>query len=191
MNRLSRARDRRERRGWRPTIGPNWPGSDRTVTPTVPGLDEHRPSAERPAPAFLFGFPRSGTTLLDTMLTGHPDALVLEERPILHAVAEALGPPDRLAGLGPRRSTACARLYFERARPVEAGDGRRRLVIDKLPLGIVDTALVHRIFPDARFVFVERHPCDVVLSCFMTRFDPKGGMANLLGLGMSRRSTTW
>ena len=43
-------------------------------------------------------------------------------------------------------------------------------MIDKLPLGILDTALIHRIFPDARFIFVERHPCDAVLSCFMSNF---------------------
>ena len=140
-----------------------------------------RPSAGRPAPAFLFGFPRSGTTLLDTMLAGHPDALVLEERPILHAVAEALGSPDRLAGLGSEQLDRLRSLYFDRLdREPEESEGR--LVVDKLPLGIVDTALAHRIFPDARFVFVERHPCDVVLSCFMTRFDPKGGMANMLSL---------
>jgi hypothetical protein len=47
--------------------------------------------------------------------------------------------------------------------------------------------LIHRIFPDARFIFVERHPCDVVLSCFMTRFDPRGGMANFLDLGDTAR----
>jgi len=140
-----------------------------------------RASEERPAPAFLFGFPRSGTTLLDTMLTGHPDALVLEERPILHAVAEALGSPDRLAALGVRDLDRLRRIYFDRL-DREAENAEERLVVDKIPLGIIDTALVHRIFPDARFVFVERHPCDVVLSCFMTRFDPKGGMANMLRL---------
>lgn len=140
-----------------------------------------RPSAERRAPAFLFGFPRSGTTLLDTMLGGHPDALVLEERPILHAVAGALGAFDRLAELSAGDLDRLRAVYFER-RGREAEDSEGRLVVDKLPLGIVDTALAHRIFPDARFVFVERHPCDVVLSCFMTRFDPKGGMANMLRL---------
>jgi hypothetical protein len=140
--------------------------------------------AGRPAPAFLFGFPRSGTTLLDTMLAGHPDALVLEERPILHAVAEALGSPDRLAGLGSEQLDRLRSLYFDRL-DRESEDSEGRLVVDKLPLGIVDAALAHRIFPDARFVFVERHPCDVVLSCFMTRFDPKGGMANMLSLADS------
>ena len=152
-----------------------------SVTATSHAMWRGRPSADRPAPAFLFGFPRSGTTLLDTMLTGHPDALVLEERPILHAVGEALGSPHRLAGLGQSELDRLRNLYFERLAR-EAGDWKGRLVVDKLPLGIVDTALVHRIFPDARFAFVERHPCDVVLSCFMTRFDPKGGMANMLRL---------
>jgi len=139
-------------------------------------------SPQRPPPVFLFGFPRSGTTLLDTMLAGHPAVLVLEEKPVLHAVSEGLGGIDRLAGLDPAEIEALRARYFA-ALDAIAPDAGERLVIDKLPLGIVDTALVHRIFPEARFIFAERHPCDVVLSGFMTRFDPKGGMANFLDLG--------
>jgi tetratricopeptide (TPR) repeat protein len=37
----------------------------------------------RPAPVFLGGFPRSGTTLLDTILMGHPQVTVLEEEPVV------------------------------------------------------------------------------------------------------------
>jgi tetratricopeptide (TPR) repeat protein len=145
---------------------------------------EARPRPGRPAPVFLFGFPRSGTTLIDTMLMGHPDAYVLEEKPVLHAVAQAAGPPERLADLDRKGIEALRTLYFAELDAI-APDAAGRLVIDKLPLGIVDTALIRRIFPEARIVFVERHPCDVVLSCFMTRFDPKGGMANFLDLGDS------
>ena len=43
---------------------------------------------ERPSPVFLVGFPRSGTTLLDTMLMGHPDVEVLEEEPTLLEAAK-------------------------------------------------------------------------------------------------------
>jgi tetratricopeptide (TPR) repeat protein len=138
-------------------------------------------SPQRPPPIFLFGFPRSGTTLLDTMLAGHPGALVLEEKPVLHAAAEGLGGIDRLPRLDLAAIETLRARYFA-ALDAIAPDAGGRLVIDKLPLGIVDTALVHRIFPDARFIFAERHPCDVVLSGFMTRFDPKGGMANFLDL---------
>jgi tetratricopeptide (TPR) repeat protein len=139
------------------------------------------PPTLRPSPIFLFGFPRSGTTLLDTMLAGHPDVLVLEEKPVLHAAAEALGGIDRLAGLGSGDVARLRARYFS-ALDAIAPDAAGKLVIDKLPLGIVDTALAHRIFPDARFIFAERHPCDVVLSGFTTRFDPRGGMANFLTL---------
>jgi hypothetical protein len=137
--------------------------------------------SQRPAPAFLFGFPRSGTTLLDTALLGHPETIVLEERPVLQAVADRLGPIDRVASLSAADIEALRRLYFDELDRIEPDSGGRR-VIDKLPLGILSTALVHRLFPDARILFVERHPCDVVLSGFMTRFDPRGGMANFLDL---------
>ena len=39
-------------------------------------------------------------------------------------------------------------------------------------------ALLHRVFPQARFVFAVRHPCDVVLSCFMQNFELNDWMAN-------------
>jgi len=153
---------------------------------TTPKWYEHWAAAAisppRPSPIFLFGFPRSGTTLLDTMLAGHPDVIVLEEKPALHAAAEALGDFERLADLDARGIEALRARYFA-ALDAIAPEAKGKLVVDKLPLGIVDTALVHRLFPEARFVFAERHPCDVVLSGFMTRFDPKSGMANFLDLG--------
>ncbi len=139
----------------------------------------------RDDPVFLFGFPRSGTTLLDTFLMGHPRALVLEERPALFAACEGLD-LDALPQLG-AATIAAARAHYFAEIDAFAPDAASRLVIDKLPLGLVDTAIVHRLFPRARFIFVERHPCDVVLSCFMTRFDPRGGMANFLDLGDTAR----
>ena len=139
------------------------------------------PPTERPSPVFLLGFPRSGTTLIDTMLAGHPQVAVIEEKPALHAAARALGPFERLAELGEEEIAALRRRYFDALDAIEPR-AQGRLVIDKLPLGIVDLALIHRLFPDARILFAERHPCDVILSGFMTRFDPRGAMANFLDL---------
>ena len=58
-----------------------------------------------------------------------------------------------------------------------APDALGRLIVDKEPLGLISTPLLHRVFPDARYVFAERHPCDVVLSCFTisTRFNLRIG----------------
>ena len=58
---------------------------------------------------FLVGFPRSGTTLLDTILMGHPETVVLEEQPPLNLVDKALG------GLAGIPSLDAARIIDARA----------------------------------------------------------------------------
>lgn len=152
----------------------------RTAAMVTP--DWYRGWSCRPAPAFMLGFPRSGTTLIDTMLAGHEDVVVLEEQPALLAAAEALGDMARLGSLDPQEIASLRALYFETVDRL-APDAAGRLLIDKLPLGVTHLPLIHRLFPEARIVFVERHPCDVVLSGYMTRFDPQGGMANFLDIG--------
>jgi tetratricopeptide (TPR) repeat protein len=149
--------------GWRPT----------TLAPT------------RPAPAFLLGFPRSGTTLLDTVLMGHPRVQVVEERPLLEPVLARLGSMRRLPALEASEIEELRSLYFERLDRYAPDPDR--LAIDKMPLNIAYTALIHRIFPDARFIFSERHPADVVLSCFITNFRLNPAMANFLDLGDAAR----
>lgn len=42
--------------------------------------------------------------------------------------------------------------------------------------------LIYRLFPDARFILALRHPCDVVLSCFIATFKLNNAMANFLDL---------
>jgi tetratricopeptide (TPR) repeat protein len=146
------------------------------------GWTKARPARTRPAPVFLVGFPRSGTTLLDTFLMGHPGVAVLEEQPVLERVNLALGGGlDRLAGLGQEELDALRARYFDELDSI-APEARGRLVVDKYPLAIGLAALIHRLFPDARFIFALRHPCDVVLSCFMTRFRLNRGAANFLDL---------
>src|SRR6185503_8738721 len=138
------------------------------------------------APVFLVGFPRSGTTLLDTILMGHSEVDVVEERPLLQPAIEALGGMDRIAGLGAGEIQKLRSLYFDaldRHAPPEPG----RLVVDKMPLDMVLAGLIHRLFPDARFIFAERHPVDVVLSCFITNFRLSDAMANFLDLEDSAR----
>jgi tetratricopeptide (TPR) repeat protein len=131
----------------------------------------------RHAPAFLVGFPRSGTTLLDTFLMGHPDAHVLEEEPMLQRAQDALGDFARLPDLSAEETQTVRAAYFEALDAIapEAGD---RLVVDKLPLNMLGAPLIHRLFPGAPIILALRHPCDAVLSCFMQPFEPNDAMAN-------------
>lgn len=125
------------------------------------------PPSETPAPAFLVGFLRSGTTLLDTILMGHPQTQVIEEEPMLAKVEDALGDRERLGQLDTESADALRALYFsELSRPAQPG----KLLVDKNPLATLRAPIIYRLFPDSRFIFAVRHPCDVILSCFMQNF---------------------
>ncbi|HWT12056.1 MAG TPA: sulfotransferase [Allosphingosinicella sp.] len=150
------------------------------------GWSPAAPPAARPSPIFLMGFPRSGTTLLDTVLMGHSRLHVVEERPLLQPVLEAIGDPARLADLTAAEIGELRDLYFatlDALDPPPAGT----LTVDKMPLNIARLPIIHRLFPDARILFALRHPCDVVLSCFITNFGLNYAMANFLDLSDSAR----
>jgi tetratricopeptide (TPR) repeat protein len=139
-----------------------------------------------PSPVFIVGFPRSGTTLLDTLLMNLPALHVLEEVPVIDEVALALGEEERLATIDSQEAGDLRRLYYEvldRISPPAPG----QLVIDKFPLHMARMPLIHRLFPDARIVFVERHPCDTVLSCFMANFQLNLAMRSFTDLGEAAR----
>uniref|UniRef100_UPI0035CAC0F6 sulfotransferase n=1 Tax=uncultured Sphingomonas sp. TaxID=158754 RepID=UPI0035CAC0F6 len=156
---------------------------DRSLV-TKPWFEGWRPltaASNEPAPVFLVGFPRSGTTLLDTMLMGHPQVQVLEERPVLADVEQAIGGLARIATIDDAEARALRALYFEKANSYV--DRRSdTLLIDKSPLHLNKAPLIHRLFPDARFILALRHPCDVVLSCFITNFRLNTAMSNFLKL---------
>lgn len=143
---------------------------------------------EARAPVFLVGFPRSGTTLLDTILRSHPDIIVLEEMQMVFRMRELLdGIADRqrLETLTDETAGELRNAYMTELHK-QAGDvPETSLIIDKLPLNIVHAGLIHRVLPSAKFIFAIRHPCDCVLSCFMQNFKLNNPMANFLDLEAS------
>ncbi|MCF8706847.1 tetratricopeptide repeat-containing sulfotransferase family protein [Rhizorhapis sp. SPR117] len=154
----------------------------RIVNPEwVNGWNSVNPPPERPDPVFLVGFPRSGTTLLDTILMGHPATVILEEQPPLNLVEKALGGLDGLPKLDAAGIVAARQHYFDevvKIHPVGEAD----LLLDKSPLFLHEVPVIQRLFPNARFILALRHPCDVVLSCFMSNFRLNSAMANFLRL---------
>ena len=166
----SRARDYRVHlRRQADTLTPEWADRLRPLDP-FPGQN----------PIFLLGFPRSGTTLLDTFLMGHPKVTVVEERPMLVEATQAMANFGALASDNPAELRAARGDYGARLR--EAQPGGRPVVIDKFPLNLVAAPLIHALFPGAPIIFAKRHPCDPVLSGFMQAFAPNVGMASFLDL---------
>ena len=133
------------------------------------------------SPVFLVGFPRSGTTLLDTMLMGHPDVSVMEEKLILDEVSRECGSIDAVAEYDERKVIQARERYFEAAARFGA-DANAKVLVDKNPLYLMQVPLIHRLFPDARFILALRHPADVVLSCYFSNFRATPSLMNCLRL---------
>ncbi len=139
------------------------------------------PPTGRAAPVFLVGFPRSGTTLLDTILMGHARVQVLEERPPVAVVERELGGIAALPTLSAADIAGFRDLYFKEAqRWIDLREDA--LLIDKSPLHLNRVPVIHRLFPEARFVLALRHPLDVLLSCYITNFRLNNAMSCFLEL---------
>lgn len=140
-------------------------------------------SDDRADPVFLIGFPRSGTTLLDTILMGHPGTIVLEEQPPLNNTDRRIGGTTAIPSLDAAAVADARRFYFDEiAKVAPAPFDPARMLVDKSPLFLSKAELIQRLFPNARFILALRHPCDVLLSCFMSNFRLNSAMSNFLRL---------
>jgi tetratricopeptide (TPR) repeat protein len=138
----------------------------------------------------LIGFPRSGTTLLEVVLDGHPGVVSLEEQELLtEGVLSFMREP---LDLGPLARAAESELqalraaYWERVRSGGV-DVAGKVLVDKHPLNTLKLPLIARLFPRAKILFVCRDPRDVVLSCFRRRFRMNPAMYQMLTLGGAAR----
>ena len=140
-------------------------------------------------PIFLIGFPRSGTTLLDTILRTNKSIEVIEEKPILRNCLRSLhigikNNFNNLENLDKSFIQNLQNVYFkEREQYLE--NKKTKTVVDKMPLNIVHIAEILRFFPNAKFIFALRNPYDSVLSCFMQQFELNPAMKNFTSLESS------
>jgi Tfp pilus assembly protein PilF len=136
-------------------------------------IDKDAPDATA-SPIFIVGFPRSGTTLLETMLDAHPQLACMDERAYLQDLIDymqqaGLQYPEDLGRLSATQCAAMRAIYRARvARHVDWSPATR--LVDKNPLNLLKLPLLQRVFPHARIVLALRHPADVVLSNYMQNF---------------------
>ena len=143
-------------------------------------------NTEKKDPIFLIGFPRSGTTLLDTILRSHQSIEVIEEKPIVNDFIIALNNKtdsnfDNLKIIDENLLNEMKDVYFNNQKKYIKSN-KNKTIIDKMPLNIIYVGEIVRIFPNAKFILAIRHPCDCVLSCFMQNFELNDAMANFLNL---------
>jgi tetratricopeptide (TPR) repeat protein len=126
------------------------------------------------SPVFIVAFPRSGTTLLELSLDAHPALKSMDEQPFLQNALDdllALGVryPAELGAVSPAQLEEVRGRYWARARS-KLALGREQRLVDKNPLNLLRLAVIKRLFPNAKILLAIRHPCDVLLSCYMQHF---------------------
>ena len=127
----------------------------------VAGLARHGSSSEQPV--FVFGLPRSGTTLVEQILASHPQAIGLGELEALSWIPEYVkeGRPERLAH---------AAQGYMASYPPAAQSAKR--AVDKSISTYLHAGLALSLFPNARLINCRRHPLDIAHSLYRMYFGP-------------------
>jgi len=150
--------------------------------------DGARATNRDPAPIFVVGMPRSGTTLVEQILAAHRDVHGAGERAALSQTFAALGgsPGDpssarRVAALDGGALDRAASRYLTALHALDPSAAR---VVDKMPGNFLYLGLVGLMLPAAKIIHCARDPRDIGLSIFTFRFHGAHGYAhNLSDLG--------
>lgn len=129
---------------------------------------------EAPDPIFIVGMPRSGSTLLEQILSCHPSVEGTTELPDMITIAQELrGQANSndiavyagvLASKSEAELRALGEQYIERTRIHRKTD--RPFFIDKMPNNFLHVGLIHLILPNAKIIDARRHPMGCCFSNF-------------------------
>lgn len=127
-------------------------------------------------PVFLVGFPRSGTTLLEQMLSSHPHLTGSLEEPVIGGLfADTFLSEERIdwehyQALTPEEAARITARYFEKMSKAIGCDVQTQRIVDKNPYNIGFQPFIYSLFPDAPVICLLRDPRDAVLSNFSQSF---------------------
>ncbi len=129
-----------------------------------------------PDPIFIVGLPRSGSTLIEQILSSHSAVEGTMELPEIIAMTRALrrgsegaaSYHDVLAGLPAEQFAELGRQFIDRTR-VQRKTGAP-LFIDKMPNNFLHLGLIQLMLPNAKIIDARRHPLACCFSGFKQHF---------------------
>ncbi|MEO8374958.1 MAG: sulfotransferase [Sphingomonas bacterium] len=142
-----------------------------SVALCTPAFFSTRKGAGCPAqdPILVIGMPRSGSTLVEQILSSHPLVEGTSELPDIPAIGRRISDyPNGIAALTPAQLREMGEEYLHRAAVQRQTD--RPFFIDKLPNNWVHLPFIHLILPNAKIVDARRHPLGCCFSNFKQHF---------------------
>lgn len=140
-------------------------------------FNDAKPGASSEEPIFILGMPRTGTTLVERILSNHSEVFAAGELPnfavelmkLLRAEADNRQVArDDLVRLSAQIDfTALGSKYVQSTRPAT---GHVPRFVDKLPLNYLYAGLIHLSLPNAKIINVGRNPLDTCFAVYKTLF---------------------
>jgi tetratricopeptide (TPR) repeat protein len=116
---------------------------------------------------FVFGMPRSGTTLVEQILATHSAVHGAGEPTCLRDIAGALGYPHSIAEQSEPALVETGSRYLA---TVGSGVPPDKRIVDKMPSNFLYAGLIPAILPGARMIHCRRDPLDTCFSCYSLLF---------------------
>jgi Flp pilus assembly protein TadD len=135
-----------------------------------------------PTPLFIVGMPRSGTTLVESILAAHPEIAGAGELPmglVIHKEFLAWAETEGWRG-GPIPSAVLdgwRRRYLDQYRFFGL-DTSARIIADKQPANVFAVGLLRQLFPDAPIIHIRRNPVETGFSIFRRNFSREWAFAD-------------
>jgi hypothetical protein len=127
---------------------------------------------DSPAPIFIVGLPRSGSTLIEQILASHSQVEGTAELPTLGRIVQGMGRyrsdrreyPEVVRDFRRKDWRAYGLQYLEECKPHRYTE--RPYFTDKLPNNFPHVGLLHLMLPNAKIIDARRHPLDSLLGNF-------------------------
>ncbi|MBI1194405.1 MAG: tetratricopeptide repeat protein [Gammaproteobacteria bacterium] len=131
----------------------------------------------RERPIFIVGMPRSGSTLVEQILSSHPDVIAAGEVPDLWRTICSVGRfPELAERIDAGAAVGLATEYVDRMK-IYNRDGLPRTT-DKELFNFIYVGVIRLLFPNAKVICCRREPMDTCFSIWMQYFPAIGYFAN-------------
>jgi len=135
-------------------------------------------------PVFIVGMPRSGTSLVEQILSSHPEVHGAGELTDLWKIGNTISKAmnmleytKNLSTISTEEILTFSNSYIEKLTGLISNESR---VTDKLPHNFMHIGLIECLFPNANIIHCQRHPFDTCLSIYFRQFNDNNVYARKL-----------